>query len=213
MKRLLLLLIILIHSGEVSAQNKPFTVGKKHSVLGERKSKKQYFPIDESKKITGISSFENEWYSGQLEAMNEPIIYKNKVNKEVYRFTWLRSFHHPVAIRIEHFKNNYCIYWKLNSGSGGGKPGKLILNKKRIIDKNNWDTFISKLNASGFWMMSTNESDQTGMDGAQWILEGKAIKRYHLTVRWTPNPKSQYYACCDYLLGLTDLKISGREKY
>ena len=48
---------------------------------------------------TELDSFRSEWYSSHLRAMSEPILAAPTTTR-TYRFTWLRSFHHPIAIRI-----------------------------------------------------------------------------------------------------------------
>ncbi|MDB4924074.1 hypothetical protein [Mucilaginibacter sp.] len=192
------------------AQKKHFGSGRKILMFDGKTPKKFYFPVDESKRNSGITSFENLWYSLKLEAMNEPVIYKHKSGVNSYRFTWLRSFHHPIAIRINKNNNVYSIYWKM---SDNGKYEKLVTDKHKIISKATWDLFESKLKQLDYWKMGTNSNERSGMDGAQWILEGKKANTYHLIVRWSPESKSKYYQCCDYLIGLTDLKIPAREKY
>ena len=47
-----------------------------------------------------LDNFVNNWFSKMLFSLNEPIIKDYKGNKEIYRFTWLRTFHHPVSIII-----------------------------------------------------------------------------------------------------------------
>lgn len=172
---------------------------------------KSYFPVA-AKPENGISEFEQTWFSKQLSAMDEPVLFTDKSITEVYRFTWLRTFHHPVAIRIEKRINNYILHWKLCDGTGGYKPGNLTVNKSKIITQEVWDKFKNYLLKAGFWKMpsSINES---GDDGAQWILEGKEIAKYHVVDRWTPTASSNFYKSCDYLIGLTDLKIARNEKY
>ena len=67
-------------------------------------STKFYFPIEPMRDksfLLGIDSFVNTWYSKHLFVMREPLIYGDKSKNEVYRFTWLRTFHNPIAIRIE----------------------------------------------------------------------------------------------------------------
>ena len=71
---------------------------------------------------------------------------------------------------------------------------------------------MKQLTKIDFWGMDTNEKVM-GNDGAQWVLEGKLDKKYHVVNRWTPNSSSNYYKCCDFLIGLTDLKIKPNEKY
>jgi DNA topoisomerase IB len=52
-----------------------------------------------------------------------------------------------------------------------------------------------------------------GLDGAEWIIEGKRFNQYQVVDRWTPDKNSKYYKCCDFLISLTDLEISERDKY
>jgi len=167
---------------------------------------KHYFPPKT------VSKFENNWYSGQLAALKEPVIFSDKSNTEVYRFTWLRTFHNPIAIRIEKQGDKYLLIWKVCNGAGGYGPGKLSTSKQKTITKSEWDEFQNKLKTIDFWKADT-ELKNIGNDGSQWILEGKTPNQYHVTDRWTPKSNTLYYVCCDYLIGLTNLKITGDAKY
>lgn len=171
-----------------------------------------YFPPKHFEKKNKLDSFVNNWYSEQLFAMREPIIFVDKTSSEIYRFTWLRTFRNPIAIRIEQHGNNYYLYWKLCNGAGGYNPGQLIVNKQKTIDKRTWDEFKNKLNRIRFWNLKTTKRDQ-GHDGSEWILEGKKYKKYHVVDRWSPDRRSNYYQCCDFLIQLTDLQIKGNEKH
>ncbi|MGH2507846.1 MAG: hypothetical protein ACRDHZ_10665 [Ktedonobacteraceae bacterium] len=108
--------------------------------------------------------------------------------------------------------DNYTLYWKLSDGAGGYAPGKLVISKQKNLDKKTWEEFIKKVNEIDFWNSTINR-EESGLDGSEWILEGKSGNKYHVVDRWTPNKKSKYYECCDFLLSLTDLKIKSREKY
>jgi len=173
-----------------------------------------YFP---SKLLGGndqwLDSFSNKWYSEQLFAMREPIIFSDKSNKEIYRFTWLRTFDNPIAIRIEKQDSTYLLFWKVCNGAGGYEPGQLTTDKQKIIDKQTWDKFKNKLSDINFWNLPTKEKDIMGTDGSQWILEGKKGNKYHAVDRWSPSEKSKYFQCCDFLIGLTDLNIKDADKY
>src|SRR5687768_4530953 len=51
-----------------------------------------------------LSDFERDWYSRQLAAAGEPSLYlasRSAPGPATLRFTWLRTFHAPVFIRIE----------------------------------------------------------------------------------------------------------------
>ncbi len=174
-----------------------------------------YFPLKsfhDTSNTVGLDSFLVTWYSRQLFALREPVIYEDKSQNEIYRFTWLRTFHNPIAIRIEKHVDEYVLYWKLSNGAGGYDPGELSIAKQKILDKKTWQEFIRRLNQTDFWKLISKEVN-FGKDGSEWILEGKAENKYQVVDRWTPEENSRYYQCCNFLLSLTDLKIKGREKY
>ncbi|OOQ58022.1 hypothetical protein BC343_10180 [Mucilaginibacter pedocola] len=147
-----------------------------------------------------------------LQALKEPIIYADKTNKEIYRFTWLRTFHNPIAIRIEKDGSNYKLYWSVCDGKGGYDPGKLVVAKSRNLNKQNWDNFLKKVSIAGFWTMRTDK-DFFATDGSQWILEGKVNTKYNVVEGWSPSASTGFYKCCDYLITLIDLKIKPDDKY
>ncbi|HMG91754.1 MAG TPA: hypothetical protein VK589_16965, partial [Chryseolinea sp.] len=49
---------------------------------------------------TGLDTFNLNWYSSQLFPTKEPILFNNYLGHDIYRFTWLRSFHNPVVLTI-----------------------------------------------------------------------------------------------------------------
>ena len=160
-----------------------------------------------------LDTFLNSWYSSHLLALKESSLFKDTTALETYRFSWLRTFHHPITIRFEKQKNSYILYWKECDGAGGYDPGKLIVNKQMEVDEKTWLEFKDKINEIDFWNLPTEDYDRHGKDGAQWILEGKNPEPYHFTDRWTPKENSAYYQCCDFLIRLTDLNIDEEEKY
>jgi len=158
-----------------------------------------------------IDSFRNAWYSKHLRAMREPVIYSDKTNKEVIRFTWLRTFHEPIVIRIVNNNGFYSIYLKKTNGQGGYKTGILVVAEKNHLDSEKWNDIIKKLNESGFWKMPTNVPD-FGLDGAQWVLEAKIGGKYHVVDRWAGYESEIGQFCLD-LLKMTNLKIEKNKIY
>ena len=61
--------------------------------------------------------FVNTWFSKQLTGLDEPKLYKD-YNFETYRFTWLRTFHNPISIRLEKRDNEYLLFVKRANGAG-----------------------------------------------------------------------------------------------
>jgi hypothetical protein len=175
-----------------------------------------YFPLElfrDSSRFIEYDTFVVKWYSSQLFAMKEPLFFNEKSKKEMYRFTWLRTFHHPVAIRIEKDSDMYTIYWKICSGAGGYEPGRLIASGKKAITNNDWYKFQLLLFSIHYWELSTNGKDIGGNDGSQWILEGATPYKYHVVDRWTPDKNDDYYKTCDFLIGLTNFDFKPKEKY
>lgn len=189
-------------------------VSNADTLLAPSNNKQYYFPfkVAGDSGASGIDTFENKWYSVQLFAMKEPVIYSGKSENEIYRFTWLRSFHHPIAIRVEKHEETYILTWKMCNGAGGYRPGKLIVYKQLIIDKANWSEFKSQIDQMDFWNLKTHQK-VFGCDGAEWILEGKKGNSYHIVDRWSDEGPAEYYKCCKYLLSLTKIDIPKKEIY
>jgi len=155
--------------------------------------------------------------------MNEPDLYKDTSSNESYRFTWIRSFHKPLVIRIERSADRYNLYWKEWSGEGGYSWGKIIVDDKKSVDESAWREFKDKLHKADFMGMTIQNNvvgtDQNDVividhtDGAHWILEGKTATTYHVVDRWSPGASSTYYRCCDFLISLTGLEIKSDDKY
>jgi hypothetical protein len=158
-----------------------------------------------------VTSFVINWYSGQLEALKEPRLINNSSDKQIFRFTWLRSFNNPIAIRIEKWQGKVNICWKLCNGAGGNIPGDLIIDKRKELTEKEWQDFSTLLQNIDFWNIKTVK-EENGNDGSQWILEGIDKNNYHVVDRWTPRG-SDYQKCCLYLLDLTDLNIKTDDIY
>ncbi len=203
----LLTIIVLFIAGCQNQQKKLFVVtDNPETVLVPNDSNTFYFPGD-------FNDFGNKWYSKYLFYLKEPVLFKDTSSDEIYRFTWLRTFHHPICIRFVKQNNTYTLYWKESNGAGGYEPGVIIINKKMNVDRKTWETFSEKIKESNFWNLPTDDDDLLGLDGSQWILEGRSTNQYHVVDRWTPNNASSYYHCCDFLINLTDLIINEKEKY
>lgn len=155
-------------------------------------------------------TFVVKWYSDVLFAMREPLLFNKKMNKEIYRFTWLRSFHNPIVITIVNTQNqSFNLFWK--EFEGEHRNGKNIVNKSKQISRLEWITFRLKLSKSHFWTMGAGRIPG-GLDGSEWILEGADDTKYKVATVWSPKG-GDYYKACMYLLSLTDLIIPENEIY
>lgn len=181
-----------------------------------------YFPkelyYDSAPKIYDTTHM--KWYSRQLDALDEPVLYNSKTIKEAYRFTYLRSYDEPLAVRIENENGQVYLYTKLTDGKGGEDPGGLIIHTKKMLSMEQWDHFCSLVEKINYWKMEAKEKDvlpkkEKGVietvliksGGAHWILEGVRRGRYHFVDRWSPDQKNVFRQCCEYLLELSNLKL------
>ena len=149
-----------------------------------------YFPNHAFDSDARLNKFENDWYSGQLRALHEPSLLSQSKNASVhsYRFLWLRTFHHPVAVRIEVKPDGTAILTtKIASGAGGYAPGHLVANTSKPLTKQQADAFLHKIDTDKFWELPpVSLREQQGDDGSQWIIEGVRGGKYHLATQWSP---------------------------
>ena len=176
------------------------------SVPTNAMAKGLYFPPKVfSENDWGDESYAN-WFSSHLRAMNEePLHVWDDGATESYRFLWLRSFHHPVAVNIWSCGSERFIAVKEMSGAGGYEPGNLILHQQRTLTTDEWNHFIRLFDNTCFWQLPTPNAI-LGNDGAQWIFEAVKRGRYHVVDRWSPRGGS-YRELCLYMLELSGLKV------
>lgn len=170
---------------------------------------KSYFPPSAFRASPqDVNHFIVDWYSKHLKAMDEPVLLKYAgYEEESYRFLWLRSFHHPVAVRLNRFGEGRMLVVKELDGAGGYKPGYVTVEKTRLLSEGEWAMFMHLLNRACYWQLATEDvSSIDGVDGAQWILEGVKEGRYHVVDRWSPR-EGTYRDACLYLLKISGLGI------
>jgi hypothetical protein len=158
-----------------------------------------------------LDTFVNQWYSKMLFTMKEPVLSSYKGNKEIYRFTWLRTFHHPVAVRLEKQNNIIRLFSKVCNGAGGYEPGQLIFDTTLIVTDNQYKSLTQKIENINFWNLKTEQRDDAGNDGSEWIIEAVKDNNYHMVTRWTPSEGRQgsFRSVGEFLVSLS--KISSDE--
>lgn len=172
-----------------------------------KKGKSGYFPLRTfADEWENSDSFHNDWYGKHLSAMKqESLLDTSDENKEVYRFLWLRTFDHPVFVRAERDGYSFKMVSRELDGAGGYEPGKILRTDTRLLERNEWCELVRILDETRYWQMSSHQRDDSGNDGAQWILEGVKNNRYHIVDRWSPNA-GKYREACVFLL-----QLSGRD--
>jgi hypothetical protein len=181
-----------------------------------RLSGQVYFPVG------ALSSFEQSdkgrarWYSAQLKALDEPSLLETSKNSalQAYRFVWLRTFHHPVVVRLDVMSDGSGILTvKITNGAGGYEPGKLIENTSVPVTRKQTEEFLKRVNSLGFWELPSFDESHSGFDGSRWIIEGVKDGKYHVADRWTPGKGSVHDLGAMLAFTLARLKIPKDQLY
>lgn len=158
-----------------------------------------------------FSKNKSEHLKIQLENLNEPNLYNMKIDDGIiYRFTWLRSFHNPIAIRVENIGEDYFLYWKVGKGAAGYSPKGLLKEGRKKITIKEWKIFENLLKNENFVNLRNYQS-MIMCDGATWTIEEKTSDSFR--AKQTQKPDTFFYRCCMYLLKLSGLNIPEEEIY
>lgn len=191
-------------------------------------TKIDYFPPSTLEETPQSSQFKEQWYSDQLRALKEPSLWElSKTQKtQIYRFLWLRSFHHPISVRLDIAENGAAVLTtKVTNGTGGYEPGDLVVNETHSLTKEQTASFLDQIKEAGFWGLATHENTQevvgpdgktiveVGVDGAQWILEGVKDGKYKIADRWSPEKGPVRALGLRMLIDLAKLKLLYEEVY
>ena len=132
-------------------------------------------------------------YSFMLKKLEEPALFTKaqKPSTEAYRFLWLRTFHNPIAVRMEVQPDGSSILTIKIADGHAGFPRtvtKLIQSTTRSLSRQQTDEFRNKVQTLNFWKAVTHDNGgpaATDCDG--WILEGIEKGTYHVVARAIPN--------------------------
>ena len=132
-----------------------------------------------------MDTFVQSWCSEPLEAMGEPSL-SCGVRPDSYRFTWIPSFHGGLCVRIELLEGGSGT---LTASTFEGATGISALSNgsesTRDLSVEQVDEIIQLFNDWGFWSVPIEDSVQ-GLDGAQWVFEGRTGAMYKVVSRWSP---------------------------
>lgn len=184
---------------------------------GAALAQEPYFPQGVLEDNSQGDSFRSKWYSKHLKALEEPsLLQKSKGSSaESYRFVWLRTFHHPVIVRVDIQANGGAkLTTKVSNGAGGYEPGKLVENTSRPLPQRQTEKLLATIQRLQFWELPTHETPETvGCDGSQWIIEGIKAGKYHVVDRWTPAKGPVRDLGLMFVFGLAQMKIPREQLY
>jgi hypothetical protein len=148
-----------------------------------------------------IDALKRELYSRHLATMRQSSLSCGADASETYRFLWLRSFHRSISVRVVLIRDGARIEFTELTGNGGYEPGHIRRHTERHLSRNEVDRFAKALEAADFWQLPTRIRD-FGLDGAEWVVEGRRGSTYHVVERFSPEGGA-YRA-----LGLLFLKLA-----
>jgi hypothetical protein len=131
------------------------------------------------------------YYTYYLAAMKEPSLQaaEAKADDFHFRFTWLRSFHDPVSIRVwSHQSQIQCHYIALG-GKSQDSPGTPKDEETLAVSEEQLQTLQALASAPDFWTPLNKQEDmlnEGGIDGARWVFEWKDAQGYRLQNIWSP---------------------------
>jgi hypothetical protein len=175
-----------------------------------------YFPKGAFSGDSKVDQFTERWYSTYLKSFKEPSFFllKAKPSTESYRFIWLRTFHHPVIVRLDlRADGSGMLSAKVSNGTGGYKPGQIIQDISRPLTRPQTDAFLIQVRSENFWELPSYEDSCRGEDGSEWIIEGVKGGNYHVVDRWTPTKGPVRELGLALALGLAELEIPKDELY
>ncbi|HYC74108.1 hypothetical protein [Brevundimonas sp.] len=124
------------------------------------------------------------WYGRHLRAAGESPIFDG--SRPALRFTWLRSFHAPVVIRLNPTTDGGVLMTATElSGKGGYDPGGVTRRIERRLSAEESAAVARVLETTGALAQRPRDCD-LGLDGAQWILESAGPEGYRFVDRWSP---------------------------
>lgn len=147
-----------------------------------------YFPARAFSDRADWSSESGSSYSKYLKALEEPSLFslKSYQGVECYRFTWLRSFERPVALRVDVDKSGVAIMAiKVSDHPDDKSPAKIVKDEIKVLTEEQLQQ-LRRLFRREFFKEPSHIEDQ-GVDGARWIIETVNSGRYHVVSRHSPN--------------------------
>lgn len=121
---------------------------------------------------------------------------------EIYRFTWLRSFHIPIIFAIYNNDGEFNLIVKKILGQD-----TFHITRKPLTEQQ-WLDFKTEIEGSYFWNLGPMDGDpfNIGADGASWNLEGrrkvtgKRKREHHFVERHSPKKGSFRNACLKLIM-------------
>lgn len=158
-----------------------------------------------------VDYIEEDWYPGVWRDLREPSLYlqsrrpSGEILKTV-RFTWLRSFHPVIMIRLDWLSpGEVRMTAKRSTGLGGYGAGEIDAELTRSLTQSEVDELRTVMASTHAFSGPSESFHRGGLDGAQWLFEYSAPGLFHFEKEWSAEgPRRQAGL---FLLSLTGWSI------
>jgi hypothetical protein len=171
------------------AQDDPFADSKPAEATVQEDDTFKVFPDPTGKEY--FSKDKASYYTRYLSAMKEPSVKAPLAEgvKWVLRFTYLRSFHNPLAVRFVEKDGVITATAIQLKKDHEHRPGKIHHQKTWNLDAESSKKIQALLAQKDFWK-PLNDSEQalsSGLDGSRWIFELHDMDGYRMLDVWSPD--------------------------
>ena len=141
--------------------------------------------------VPALPDFAGAWFSGELREAKEPSLYQQSLSPKnsasnTYRFTWLRSFHPRIVVRIdENSKGEMSLTAKQLRGQDGPVPNRAGKTAVRRLTSAESADVRRVFGANDLAQLKFTPCDG-GSDGSQWLVERRMGSSYRFINRWSP---------------------------
>ena len=153
----------------------------------EQEENLQNLPISDPKGNMYFPANFDNWYGKHLLAMKEPSFFREMPKeKDGFRFYCLPSFSKPICFRAFQSDGKYYVQVTRLTGHGGYDPGKIELQAKVEITQKEWESLREKVTKAFVDCKLTEDQEllMSGLDGNQWVLEGRLGGSYKFKDIW-----------------------------
>lgn len=168
-----------------------------------------YFPRGLLSRHPELDASMRSAYAKYLAQMNEPVLFNSHDGKESYRFTWLRSFHPKIVVRVWS-DNGVRMLTVKELNESENRVARMSVDQTRRLAEDEWAEFARLLDRACVWTLPPGP-DVIANDGAWWVFEATSPGHYQAVTR--QSPENSYRELCMYLLKLSALPLDEGEIY
>lgn len=160
----------------------------------------QYFPIGLFSENSELSEWTARRYAKDLRGLGEPSLWKTimKPDWAVYRFTLIPSRAPGFVLRLMVDPNGDGTLLVKRWTQGEGAESSRLRQESVPVGRDQVKEFVQLLADANFWVLSTGKL-AGGVDGQEWLLEGRRSSEYHVVDRWDGAIEDGYRNACEYL--------------